>query len=364
MIYVPMLKTRDEELRVFKAMRECYSEKIIPLIEVISEQYQVRYETDENGEFIKKKSKSRYLRVKCKPTEGDIITLQKLNEMCENRRIFIDYFRFSLKKYGKNIKFPSAELAFNLSNNYEYYKEKVLAVTQHNNMIPVISVKPEFEIPKSELGSFVSQLQINSEQMALRITEEWISTYKDIICNLLRESDYLLFDIEEQNPETKFMEINQLKEFKAKCRIILLNSPRKSSIKNGEYPKHGKTDLINNCARDITTIHELMGYGDYCGLKDAMPLNTGPTTTGAALALFYDFSENVFYSYCNHDTSLGMKGYIDIIPLIKDDEAMLNSDGDCPGYMKMNQIPNTGTWNTWHHINAIRYIHQTSKYLR
>lgn len=47
MIYIPMLKTRDEEFRVLKSMKECYSDKIIPLIEVISEQYQVRYKTDE-----------------------------------------------------------------------------------------------------------------------------------------------------------------------------------------------------------------------------------------------------------------------------------------------------------------------------
>lgn len=70
-----------------------------------------------------------------------------------------------------------------------------------------------------------------------------------------------------------------------------------------------------------------------------------------------------FYSYCNHDTSLGMKGYKDIIPLINEDKMKLNRDGDCPGFMKIEQIPSTGSWSTWHYINAVRYIHQTSKYL-
>lgn len=362
MVYVPMLKTRDEELRVLKSMKGCYSDKIIPLVEVISEQYKVRYETDENGEFIREKHKTRYLKVKCKPSEQDIITLQNLNEMVEDRKIFIDYFRFSLEKYGRNIKFANAELAFNLSNSYELYRKKVLSVSEYKNMIPVISVKPGFGIPKTELENFVTQLQANSEQIALRITEEWISIYKDIICNLLREDDYLLFDIEEQNPETKFMEIIQLKDLKVKCGIILLNSPRKASIRNGEYPHHAKTNLINNCARNVATAYELMGYGDYCGLKDVMPPNSG-SSTGAALALFFDFTENVFYSYCNHDTSLGMRGYRDIIPLIKADELILNREGDCPGFEKMAQIQGTGNWNTWHYINAVRYIYQTSKYL-
>ena len=84
MIYIPMLKTRDEELRVLKSMKECYSDKIIPLIEVISEKYQVRYQTDENGEFIREKHKTQYRKVKCTPTEQDIITLQNLNEMLED----------------------------------------------------------------------------------------------------------------------------------------------------------------------------------------------------------------------------------------------------------------------------------------
>ena len=212
MIYVPMLKTRDEELRVLRSVEECFSDKIIPLVEVISEQYQVRYEVDENGEFIRKQHGKQMRKVPCKPTEQDIITLQKLNETVGDHKFFVDYFRFSLEKYGTNIKFTSAELAFRMSNDYELYKQKVVSVVEYENMIPVISVKTQFEIPKSELKSFIEQLQSNARQIALRITEEWISTYSDIIGKLLRKDDYLFFDIEEQNPETKFMEIEGLLE--------------------------------------------------------------------------------------------------------------------------------------------------------
>lgn len=49
MIYIPMLKTRGEELRVLRSMKEHYSDKIIPLIEVICEKYLVRYMTAEKG---------------------------------------------------------------------------------------------------------------------------------------------------------------------------------------------------------------------------------------------------------------------------------------------------------------------------
>ncbi len=159
MIYIPMLKTRKEELKVLKVMKEHYSDKIIPLIEVIREIYKPNYLTDENGEFIKEKRNTQFRKIKCVPTEQDVITLQRFNEMVEGHKLFIDYFRFSLSKYGKNINFKSAELAINLNNDYQLYKDKVLSAAQYNNMIPVISVKPGFDIPKNELKSFVTQLQ-------------------------------------------------------------------------------------------------------------------------------------------------------------------------------------------------------------
>lgn len=63
MIYIPMLKTRKEELRVLKLMKEHYSDKIIPLIEVICEIYNPNYLTDENGEFIKEKRNTQYRKI-------------------------------------------------------------------------------------------------------------------------------------------------------------------------------------------------------------------------------------------------------------------------------------------------------------
>ena len=50
MIYVPMLKTRLEELRVTKEMEYCFSDKIVPLFEIINELYKTTYQKDENGD--------------------------------------------------------------------------------------------------------------------------------------------------------------------------------------------------------------------------------------------------------------------------------------------------------------------------
>lgn len=358
MLYVPMLKTRTEELKVAKEMHSCFSDDIIPLFEVIRELYRITYKRNPNGEFVYEQRKKRKVKIKAMPTEDDIVTLQSINDYIDGKLAFIDYFRFSLKKYGKNISFRKAELSFDLNNDLELYKTKLLEVTKYANMIPVISLKPECGFPKADLVNFVTKLQMKTTHIALRITEEWMDYTKDVIRNL-RESDFLLFDVEEQNPELKFMEIQELHDIHADCKLILLNSPRKLALRNGEYPEHAQTDLINNCARIVAADNEFDGYGDYCGLKDAMPTNDGSNGTGAALALLYDYEKNVFYSYCNHDTSLGMSGYATLIPLIKDDEMILNAEGDCPGYGKIHLLQGTGNWNTWHNINAERYIYQT-----
>lgn len=62
MIYVPMLKMRVDEMLVAKQMNFSFSEKTIPLIEIINNKYKVIYKTDENGECIKEKRKDRMYR--------------------------------------------------------------------------------------------------------------------------------------------------------------------------------------------------------------------------------------------------------------------------------------------------------------
>lgn len=364
MLYIPILKTRREEYSIARKMKYCFSNKIIPMFEIISEQYDVKYLIDENtGNFLYEKKGEKNYKIKKEESPEDIITLQHINNLIDNNKVFIDYFRFSIEKYGRNIDVQRAELALDLSNNSTHYKEKVLSVSTFPNMIPVISIKNEFDFSNTELENFIDELQARNDSIALRITEAYIEKHSTLIKQKLRPTDYLLFDIEEQNPETKFIEIEELNDFHLNSKIILINSPRKLSIKNGEYPEHVKTDLINNSARIIASNNNLDGYGDYCGLKDQMPMNEGSNGTGAALALFFDFKQNIFYSYSNHNTSLGITGYYTLIPLIKNDKGILNPLNDCPGYKKVEELVKSGNWSTWHHINATRYIYQTYKNL-
>lgn len=119
MIYIPILKTLKEEYSIAKEMQYCFSEKIIPLFEIIAEKYEVKYLTDpKTGEYLYEKKGKRRRRIELPNVEEDIITLQNINAIVCGKTAFIDYFRFSLNKYGRNIDLNRAELSFAMNNDY------------------------------------------------------------------------------------------------------------------------------------------------------------------------------------------------------------------------------------------------------
>lgn len=355
-----MFKNRSEELRVAAKMSTCYSDKIIPLFEILNEEYETQYQKDPVTQAIIYEQKNgRNYKVKEAPTEADIITLQKLSSRIGNRRAFIDYFRFSIKKYGSDVAPKKVSLSFRLNNDDALYLMKIKEVCNYANFIPTVSIKQGFDMKVSELYSLIKGLQRNSNSVALRITEEWISVYGNIIETVLRPSDYLLFDIGEQTPKTKIMEFEEIKDMACRASIILLNSPRKADINNGKYEDRKFTALIDNSARDEVNKYNFSGYGDYCGLKDALPSSSeGNNGTGAALALLYCYNGNQFMSYVNIDTTLGMRGYKKIISDIKKDIVKLDPKNVCLAIKEVLSMTSTGNWRTWINLTATRYIHQ------
>lgn len=104
MLYVPMFKTRPEEMRVVRELNQCFGEDIIPMIEVLDEYYETRYKVDQKtGEFIKVQVGEQKRRIKLDPTDEDINTLEVINKLTDSKDAFIDYFRYTTKKYGRLI---------------------------------------------------------------------------------------------------------------------------------------------------------------------------------------------------------------------------------------------------------------------
>ena len=360
-MYVPMFKTKKQELSVSKEMNHCFSSETIPLYEILTDKYKVRYKTDPKTNLeIREKKGKRMMRVKETPSNDDIITLDFINNIVDNKKAFIDFFRFTIEKYGKRINVSSAELALKLSRDPESYKRRVKEVMRYDNLIPTISIKQGFEFGKNELQDFLEDLQKQKESIALRITENYLENYGLIIKNQLRETDYLLFDIGEQNPSSKVMEFEELQEMKLRANIIVLNSPRKADLNNGEYIGTGITDLIDNSLRDVLREYGFKGFGDYAGLKDNLS-SKGGGRRGAALALLYDYEKNGFYSFLNPDTMQGAGGYLKVRDEILAGKAFLDPMGNCPAIQKVQNLENSGNWGTWINILVTRYIHQMCK---
>lgn len=370
MIYVPIFKVRTEEMLVSKKMNYCFSDNIIPLFEILKDQYKTRYQVDPiTQEYIYEQGNKRKKRIKEEPTEKDIITLDYISNLINNKNAFIDYFRFTIEEYEKNmgskkiknVDISKMQLAWKLSRNTTLYIEHECNVSKYENLIPTISVKSYFAFKKDQLQKLLLNLQEKSKSIALRLTEEFLDEYCDLIKDTFRETDYLLFDIREQNPISKFMELDEVRKLKFKGKKILLNSPRKASINNGDYEEQGVTELIDNCAREEYINYDFHGFGDYCGLKDELPTRGNTAGKGAALALLYNYNDNSFYSFLNPDTKQGISGYKKIIPLILSKKHFFDPINSCPAIQKietMRKEGRCGNWRSWHNINMTRYLHQ------
>lgn len=364
-MFVPLFKGRERvEYNVLKNIVPYLSDQIVPLVEVLKENYRKEIEYDPITMKPKFEEKNGRQYKVYKPNSPDNEnTLEFINELIQGHKVFVDFFRYTITKYGKNINIENVSLSYQLNNNQELYFNKIRSISLFPNMIPVVSIKKEYTISKSLLIELIVELQKENFSIAIRITDDYYDDYKEILIEYLREDDYLLFDIENQNPETKFIELDEIGTGEGIYQKILLCATRDSTLNNGDYPQRGPTDLIYTNTKLEAESNGFDGFGDYCGLKDNLPSNrSGPS--GAAIALFYDSLTNQFYSYVEKNTSLGVKGYKNLIPIILEDKLILNVSGNCP-VVEMIEKDYTegknGNWCTWLFYCVIRYIDQVYK---
>lgn len=361
--YVPMFKGRQYEHKVMIHTNEYFSENIIPLIEVLRDHYRLTdFATDPvSGEFLKKRAGKRMQRYRVAPTENDRDTLQYYNDRVASKKAFIDYFRFTTDVYGRRIKTSAIELSLKMNQNENLYVERLLEVGHYENLIPVLSIKNGFFPKEYEVTNLVGRLQSVNNQIAIRLDDAAFETFFSDIAPVLRNEDYIMYDIGEQNVYSKEMELDEFNSTNTLAHKIVLNSPRKRNIKNGDYQNRQYTDLIDNSARDINTIFsDILGFGDYCGMKDALP-SGAPITRGTALALFYQYNSNRFMAYVNTNSTEGVRGYQHLMPQILEDAHILDPLGTCraiEGVRVLSANNKSGGWESWSIFNMIRYLTQ------
>lgn len=361
LLYVPMFKGRRYEHRVMKDKSKCFSDSIIPVIEILHDHYRsTDFATDPvTGEFLKKRAGKLMQRYRVAPTENDRDTLQYYNDLVAAKKAFIDYFRFSTDVYGRSIKASAVELSLRINQNESLYIEKLLEIEHYENLIPVLSIKKGFFPQKYGITDLIVRLQSSNRQIAIRLDDLAFEAFFNTVAPVLRNEDYVMYDIGEQNTSSKEIELEEFNSANTPGRKIVLNSPRKRDVKNSDYENREYTGLINNSARDISEVFPaILGFGDYCGLKDNLPSNQ-TIIHGAALALFYQYGSNQFMAYVNRNTDDGVRGYFQLIPQILEDSAILDPLCVCPaidGVRQLHKQNRSGSWGNWNEFNMIRYL--------
>lgn len=363
-MYLPIMKNRTEEMKVIRNMNAYFSEIIIPVIEIIRDEYVINYKVDDvTGEYVfeNKPNSKRKFRIKLDPREEDIITLEEIEKRLSEKKAFIDFFRFSDNEYDNKV-FKGMELSFRLSRDYAYYKQRVLQIGKFKNLIPVISIKNGFKISKHDLLELINDLRKNNHSIAIRITDNYLEDYTDLLEKHLLDKDYIMLDIRNQHVDSKFMELEELQNINTNSTKILLNSPRSRTHKNGDFENLVYTSKIDNKVAEFYKDYGLKGFGDFGGLKDDLPVDSGGNGKGAALGLLYSKEKNAFYSIVNDDTNMGVRGFEYVRTEILKNLDILDKENICPAINRIRNMKGPfGNWATWNNLTLTRYIHQQAK---
>lgn len=357
-MYVPILKFRQTEKQILKTNNNLFSDNIIPLIEIFSENYNQRFEI--NPETMKRKytienGHKKYIKIKS--TDEDICTIKNLINCIQDKKVFIDYLRIDEEKY-KPFDKSKASLGISL-RNFENYYNKLTNLESDERFIPVISTRKKFKDNAPQLFSLVEELKKDFSSVAFRVTADTADCYKEII-ETLRKSDYLLYDIEETDYRALMLELHTLHSMNIAASKIILNSPRHSEYQNKDFEENAYTKLINNSILKEYSKLGFTGFGDYCGYKDVLP-SEGIATKGSALCLIYDFKSNNFWSFTNKDTSLGVKGYDIVKKRVIAKTAILNPDSNCIAYDRITRQAKIYSHTFWIQSTIVRYIDQINK---
>lgn len=345
-MYISVLKNKKQEISFLEDYGKImYNKNVVPFIEVIKLNKNVRKRTDNN----------------CSISE-----LIQYYDSIIDQKYFIDFFAMGENEYPKcdNSKVQFS-IAIRDEFQYKYYDDLLYYASKSDKAIPVISIKSSrnFILSEEYIKNLVNKLQSDTNQIAIRLDSILFSTYYELIDKLLRDEDYFFYDINEESIESKIFDEMEIDSNSKNYKKILLYSPRSSKITNGKYANCEYTDLINNeLLLTYNTSHHFDGIADYAGLKNDMPIGGG-NGKGAALALFFDLNENKnkFYAVVQADTSLGVKGFQYVKKELLNSAEKLDPMGKCEAFKYMKKRSTSGNYATWIYITILRYMSEIQK---
>lgn len=342
-MYIPVLKNRLFENKFLREQSSYFDERVIPLIEILNQ--------------------------KIGRTTLEVDELLSIYDSYINSSYFVDFFTFEEGEYSKHDPNQVPFYIAHRNDTINDYFDLLSLVCDTEHGIPVISIKKgrEFLLDRASIKSLIQMLQALTSKIAVRVQSSLLQNFFMEIDPLLRKDDLLIYDINEDSIQSKFFDRKLLSSKSSSYKVILLHSPRSSKLNNGSYLDGDYTGLIDNSIKVNYKKLGFDGFADYAGLKNVLPTD-GSNGKGAALGLFYDSSNNQFFSIMNPDTDQGTRGHLYVL-----DQAFtvfkkkLDPNDDCPAfeYMFLNLYSQgkPGQWGQWKYITVLRYVSQVKSSL-
>lgn len=361
------IKNRKNELRAMEKLlaRDMFPNGLVPLVEIMRADLEYDKLRDSvTGEYVTEPKPIKGGKViRCKvddPASERDVTLHNISTLFDGRMAFVDFLRCDLSQY-KRVKNEEIGLVIELTLSPDRYVSRLVEIADYDNLIPVIAIKNGME--KLSTNKVIDLLSFFRERcpgrpLAIRIDE--IDGYETVLQQQLDDTDYLIYDINEQPFASRAYEYSELRSLGLNCTTILLCSPREREANNGEFVHRQYAEIIDNDAMRGYLIEGFAAYGDYGGLREKLPTG-GHSRTGRALALLYDRRSSMFKAYVCQDQNLGQNGYAKIVGDILEDEYDLNPDGDCMVYEAIHtKLANRKgmTYQDWIQYTLIRYVQQ------
>lgn len=337
-MYIPVLKNRLFENKLLREQCTYFDDTIMPLIEVLNQ--------------------------KIGRTTMQVDELLSVYDSHINSPYFIDFFTFDEGEYTN---FDLNQVPFYIAHRNDTindYRNLLALVCNTKHGIPVISIKKgrEFLLNRASIKSLIRDLQSLTSKIAVRIQSLLLQSYFFEIDTSLRENDLLIYDINEESIQSKVFDRKQLSNRAGSYKVVLLHSPRSSKLNNGSYLDGDYSGLIDNSIKNDYKNLGFDGFADYAGLKNVLPTDGG-NGKGAALGLFYDNTNNQFFSIMNPDIDQGTRGHLYVLDqAFKIYKNKLDPLDNCPAfkymYSNLYSQGKPGQWGQWKYITVLRYISQ------